>query len=91
MATNIPTHNLTEIIITTLHLIDNPGHVSDLMEFVQGPDFPTGGFIMGRAGLTSAFTTGRGSIRIRAREIVEDGRNTQIVVTEIPYQQSVKH
>ena len=65
MATNIPTHNLTEIINATLHLIDNPeASVSDLMEFVQGPDFPTGGFIMGRAGLTSAFTTGRGSIRI---------------------------
>ena len=93
MATNIPTHNLTEIINATLHLIDNPeASVSDLMEFVQGPAFPTGGFIMGRAGLTSAFTTGRGSIRIRARaEIVEDGRNTQIVVTEIPYQQSVEN
>ena len=93
MATNIPTHNLTEIIDATLHLIDNPdATVTDLMEFVQGPDFPTGGLIMGRAGLTSAFTTGRGSIRIRARaEIVEDGRNTQIVVTEIPYQQSIEN
>jgi len=93
MATNIPTHNLTEIIDATLHLVDNPdATVADLMEFVQGPDFPTGGLIMGRAGLTSAFTTGRGSIRIRARaEIVEDGRNTQIVVTEIPYQQSVEN
>ena len=93
MATNIPTHNLTEIIDATLHLIDNPdATVADLMEFVQGPDFPTGGLIMGRAGLTSAFTTGRGSIRIRARaEIVEDGRNTQIVVTEIPYQQSIEN
>ena len=93
MATNIPTHNLTEIIDATLHLIDNPdATVADLMEFVQGPDFPTGGLIMGRAGLTSALTTGRGSIRIRARaEIVEDGRNTQIVVTEIPYQQSIEN
>ena len=93
MATNIPTHNLTEIIDATLHLIDNPDStVADLMEFVQGPDFPTGGLIMGRAGLTSAFTTGRGSIRIRAQaEIVEDGKNTQIVVTEIPYQQSVEN
>ena len=93
MATNIPTHNLTEIIDATLHLIDNPdATVPDLMEFVQGPDFPTGGLIMGRAGLTSAFMTGRGSIRIRARaEIVEDGRNTQIVVTEIPYQTSVEN
>ena len=93
MATNIPTHNLTEIIDATLHLIDNPdATVADLMEFVQGPDFPTGGLIMGRAGSTSALTTGRGSIRIRARaEIVEDGRNTQIVVTEIPYQQSIEN
>lgn len=93
MATNIPTHNLTEIIDATLHLIDNPeATVTDLMEFVQGPDFPTGGLIMGRAGLTSAFMTGRGSIRIRARaEIIEDGRNTQIVVTEIPYQTSVEN
>jgi len=93
MATNIPTHNLTEVIDATLHLIDNPdATVPDLMEFVQGPDFPTGGLIMGRAGLTSAFMTGRGSIRIRARaEIVEDGRNTQIVVTEIPYQTSVEN
>ena len=93
MATNIPTHNLTEVIDATLHLIDNPdATVADLMEFVQGPDFPTGGLIMGRAGLTSAFTTGRGSIRIRAQaEIVEDGKNTQIVVTEIPYQQSVEN
>jgi len=93
MATNIPTHNLTEVIDATLHLIDNPdATVADLMEFVQGPDFPTGGLIMGRAGLTSAFTTGRGSIRIRAKaEIVEDGKNTQIVVTEIPYQQSIEN
>lgn len=93
MATNIPTHNLTEVIDATLHLIDNPeATVADLMEFVQGPDFPTGGLIMGRAGLTSAFMTGRGSIRIRARaEIIEDGRNTQIVVTEIPYQTSVEN
>ena len=93
MATNIPTHNLTEVIDATLHLIDNPeASVTDLMEFVQGPDFPTGGLIMGKAGLTSALTTGRGSIRIRAQaEIVEDGKNTQIVVTEIPYQQSVEN
>lgn len=92
MATNIPTHNLSEVIDATLHLIDNPeATVADLMDFVQGPDFPTGGLIMGRAGLTSAFMTGRGSIRIRARaEIIEDGRNTQIVVTEIPYQTSVE-
>ena len=93
MATNIPTHNLTEVIDATLHLIDNPeASVTDLMEFVQGQDFPTGGLIMGKAGLTSALTTGRGSIRIRAQaEIVEDGKNTQIVVTEIPYQQSVEN
>lgn len=92
MATNIPTHNITEVIDATLHLIDNPeASVADLMEFVLGPDFPTGGLIMGKAGLTQAFNTGRGSIRIRAKaEIVEEGKNNRIIVTEIPYQTSVE-
>ena len=92
MATNIPTHNLGEVVNATLHLIDNPdATVEDLMEHVQGPDFPTGGLIMGRAGIVQAFTTGRGSIRIRAKaEIVEGARGDQIVVTEIPYQTSVE-
>ena len=90
MATNIPTHNLNEVIDATVHLIDNPeATVEDLMRFVTGPDFPTGGLIMGRAGIHQALTTGRGSVRIRAKaEIVEGTRSDQIVVTEIPYQQS---
>ena len=92
MATNIPTHNITEVIDATLYLIDNPeASVADLMEFVLGPDFPTGGLIMGKAGLTQAFNTGRGSIRIRAKaEIVDEGKNNRIIVTEIPYQTSVE-
>ena len=93
MATNIPTHNLAEVIEATLHLIDNPNAtVNDLMEFVTGPDFPTGGLIMGRAGIAQALSTGRGSVRIRARaEIVEGKTHDSIVVTEIPYQQSVEN
>ena len=93
MATNIPTHNLGEVIDATTHLIDNPdATVADLMEFVHGPDFPTGGLIMGRSGIYHAYTTGRGSVRIRARaEIVEVRNSSQIVVTEIPYQQSVEN
>jgi len=93
MATNIPTHNLGEVVDATLHLIDNPdATVEDLMQHVHGPDFPTGGLIMGRAGIVQAFTTGRGSIRIRAKaEIVEGSRGDQIVVTEIPYQTSIEN
>jgi len=90
MASNIPPHNLGEIIDATVHLIDHPdATVDDLMEFVKGPDFPTGGQILGRAGIQSAYRTGRGSIRMRARaEIVEGPKGTQIVVTELPYQTS---
>jgi len=93
MATNIPTHNLNEVIDATVHLIDYPeATVEDLMQFVTGPDFPTGGLIMGRAGIHQALTTGRGSVRIRAKaEIIEGARSDQIVVTEIPYQQSVEN
>ena len=92
MATNIPPHNLGEVCDAIMHLIDNPdADVDDLMEFVQGPDFPTGAQIMGRSGLISAFRTGRGSIKLRAKcEIVEGPRGDQIVVTEIPYQTSVE-
>jgi DNA gyrase subunit A len=92
MASNIPPHNLGEVIDATVHLIDNPDATSDeLMQFVKGPDFPTGAFILGRAGILDAYRTGRGSIRMRARaEIVEDKRgNVQIVVSELPYQVSV--
>ena len=90
MATSIPPHNLGEVIDATLHLIDNPeAEPGDLMAFVKGPDFPTGGLIMGRAGIADAYRTGRGSIKMRARaEIVEGKTNDTIVITELPYQVS---
>jgi DNA gyrase subunit A len=90
MATNIPPHNLGEVIDATMHLIDHPEATpEDLMVFVKGPDFPTGGSILGRQGIIDAYTTGRGSIRMRATaEIVEAKRGTSIVVTALPYQVS---
>src|SRR5437867_6317486 len=90
MATNIPPHNLGEIIDAVAHLIDHPDDTpDDLMEFVKGPDFPTGALILGRAGILDAYRTGRGSIRMRARaEIEENKKGTFIVVTELPYQAS---
>jgi DNA gyrase subunit A len=90
MATNIPPHNLGEVIDATTHLIDNPEATPDeLMQFVTGPDFPTGALILGRSGILDAYRTGRGSIRMRARaEIREDKKGTFIVVTELPYQSS---
>ncbi len=92
MATNIPPHNLGEVADAANHLMNNPEATNvDLMEFIKGPDFPTGGQILGRAGIYSAYTTGRGSIKIRGlAEIQEDGKTTSIVVTEIPYQTSVE-
>ena len=89
MATNIPPHNLTEIINATIQLIEEPETPFErICEIVQGPDFPTGGYILGRAGILDAFRTGRGSLRIRAKaEILPMGKDRQmIVVTEIPYQ-----
>ncbi|MEO7649914.1 MAG: DNA gyrase subunit A [Bryobacteraceae bacterium] len=89
MATNIPPHNLTEIIDATIALIRNPQtHISKIMEIVQGPDFPTGGFILGRQGIIDAYTRGRGQLRIRAKAKIEPmGKDREhIVVTEIPYQ-----
>ena len=79
-----------EVIDATLHLIDNPdAEPSDLMQFVKGPDFPTGGLIMGRAGIVDAYKTGKGSIKMRAKaEIVEGKTNDTIVITELPYQVS---
>ncbi|MDP4981161.1 MAG: DNA gyrase subunit A, partial [Ilumatobacteraceae bacterium] len=91
MATSIPPHNLGEVIDATLHLIDNPdASVADLMKFVKGPDFPTGGLILGRSGINEAYKTGRGSIKMRAKVAIEDGVRGQmrIVVTELPYQAS---
>ena len=92
MATNIPPHNLQEISDAAIHLINNPeATTNDLMEFVNGPDFPTGGEILGHSGIHQAYKTGRGSIKVRAKaEIVEGKKNDQIVVTEIPYQTSVE-
>ena len=92
MATNIPPHNLGEVIDAALHLLEHPDATpDDLMEFVKGPDFPTGAQIMGRAGTISAIRTGRGSIKMRAKAEIEEGpKGDRIVVTEIPYQTSVE-
>ncbi len=89
MATNIPPHNLTEVINACLCILDNPeATLFDLMEHITGPDFPTRGLILGRAGIRSAYATGKGRITMRARtELEEFGQNRQrIIVTEIPYQ-----
>jgi DNA gyrase subunit A len=90
MATNIPPHNLGEVIAAVNHLVDNPEATSqDLMQFVTGPDFPTGGQIMGRQGILDAYTAGRGSIKLRGKAEIEEGqRHDQIVITELPYQVS---
>ena len=89
MATNIPPHNLGEVIDACCALIDNPDlTIAELMEVIPGPDFPTGGIIVGRQGLTSAFETGRGSVVMRGRVTIEEIRKDReaIVVSEIPYQ-----
>ncbi|NGP17725.1 DNA gyrase subunit A [Devosia aurantiaca] len=89
MATNIPTHNLTETINAALAVLDNPSILTEeLIEFLPGPDFPTGGVILGRAGIRQAYETGRGSIVVRGRSTIEEVRKEReaIVITEIPYQ-----
>ena len=91
MATNIPPHNLREVIDAAVCVLDNPeADLADLMQYVKGPDFPTKGIIMGRSGIRAAYATGRGRVTIRARtEFEEYGRNherTRIIVTELPYQ-----
>lgn len=91
MATNVPPHNLREILDATIHLIQNPdAGLGDLMGFVPGPDFPTAGFIYGRSGILQAYKTGRGSIMMRSRNVVEDVKGSndreQLVFTELPYQ-----
>ena len=89
MATNIPPHNLTEVIDGVLRLSQNPDiTISELMEDIQGPDFPTSGLILGKSGIRRAYETGRGSIQMRARASIEErgGGRQRIVVTEIPYQ-----
>lgn len=94
MATNIPPHNLGEIIDAIIHLIDNPdATISDLMQFVKGPDFPTGGIIYNEQDIKEAYTTGRGKVTMRAKtEIVEtDKGRFQIIINEIPYQVNKAH
>jgi DNA gyrase subunit A len=89
MATNIPPHNLGEVVDALVMLIDNPDcSISDLMEAIKGPDFPTGGLILGRRGIKAAYTTGRGSIKVRAAAKIEDmkGGRYQIIITQLPYQ-----
>jgi DNA gyrase subunit A len=91
MATNIPPHNLGEVIDATVALLENPELTSeDLMRHVKGPDFPTGALIMGTAGIRDAYLTGRGSIRVRAKVHVEESNRggQRLVVTELPYQVS---
>ncbi|MBE6672681.1 MAG: DNA gyrase subunit A [Ruminococcaceae bacterium] len=86
MATNIPPHNLGEVIDGTIHLIDHPdATLQDLMQFIKGPDFPTGALICGTSGIYSAYATGKGKIMVRARCEIEEEKH-RIVVTEIPYQ-----
>src|SRR5262249_45026525 len=88
MATNIPPHNLGEVIDAVVALIDDPGvGIDRLIDIVPGPDFPTGGIILGKAGIRSAYMTGRGSIVMRARVVTETSkRGEALIVTEIPYQ-----
>ncbi len=89
MATNIPPHNLGETIDAVCMLIDNPdAEVAELMECIPGPDFPTGGIIMGRSGIRAAYATGKGKITVRAKTEIVEGKNGRfkIVVTELPYQ-----
>jgi DNA gyrase subunit A len=87
MATNVPPHNLREVVAAAKHLIDNPkAKVTDLMKHVEGPDFPTAGLVHGRKGIDDAYKTGRGRIVMRARaEVEEVGRGEQIIITEIPF------
>jgi DNA gyrase subunit A len=89
MATNIPPHNLGEVVDAIYHLVDNPeATADDLMEFIKGPDFPTGGVILGTGGFKEAYRTGRGRIRVRAKAHTEQikGNRSAIIVTELPYQ-----
>lgn len=91
MATEIPPHNLNEVVDALLHLIDNPNaSVDELMRFLPGPDFPTGGIIVGKEGIREAYTTGRGTIVLQGRATIENlpGGRTAIVITELPYRVS---
>ena len=90
MATNIPPHDLGELIDATVALIDDPSlGAVELMQYLPGPDFPTGGLILGTRGIVDAYTTGRGSIKVRAVCTIEEpersGERARIIVTELPY------
>src|SRR5256884_8330903 len=88
MTTNIPPHTLREVAAAVTHMLDNPDATSeDLLRFVQGPDFPTGGMIMGRAGIKQAYATGHGKIIVRARHMFEEAPNgrERIIIDELPY------
>lgn len=87
-ATEIPPHNLSEVLDATIHLLKHPdASLDDLMEFIKGPDFPTGGIVMGTKGIKDAYLTGKGRIQVRAKTQIEEirGHRQQIVVTEVPY------
>ena len=89
MATNIPPHNLTEIVNGTIQVIDNPDITNEqLMDYVKGPDFPTGAMILGKEGIREAYTTGRGKITVRAETEIEEmtGNRQRIIVSSLPYQ-----
>jgi len=87
MATSVPPHNLTEVAGAVAKLIDDPdATLADLMEQIPGPDFPTGGYILGSSGIEAAYATGRGIIKLRAKSVIERGERPKIVVTELPYQ-----
>lgn len=89
MATNIPPHNLSEVINGLIHLIANPeASIAELMQYIPGPDFPSGGYILGHKGIEDAYKTGRGSVIMRGKAEIEEGPNgrNQILITELPYQ-----
>lgn len=92
MATNIPPHNLGEVIDGCIKYIDNPDiSVLDLMQYIKGPDFPTGGIILGNSGIKRAFDTGKGTITIRSKvEIIQKNNHDEIIITELPYQVNKK-
>jgi len=86
MATNIPPHNLSEVCDAIALMIDNPdASLAELMQVIRGPDFPTGACILGRKGIVQAYTTGRGTIKLRGKAHIEEGKKGRIVITEIPY------
>jgi len=89
MATNVPPHNLNEVADAIIYLLDNPSaEIKDLMRYIKGPDFPTGGVICGKGGIKEAYTTGRGKLTVRARATIEHQKNGKdvVIITEIPYQ-----